>query len=383
MDTQIKASEDFNVSFSILLRRDLFVNFLFNVTGFLGSYIFNVFKKLGYCRILITILLYINMNCENLYGQGVNMTGLEKTWELYESPLKTKNYIKTFKALTVKNSQGIRLPIAINYFLNEANAQKKQHFITLLKTLIIHHKKETPLILAYFNSKLTQDNFEQEAKTIAKNWVELLKLIQPLLQENFPLLVEIVNEPTIYPKEWRTAASIIKHIQDYDASQDIIVGASNYNSMYELSRLDPLSFDHLIYSFHFYEPFIFTHQGTRWTGAQNSTLGLPFPFQKNKDSLPALARQALGTPGETNYYEYEHTGTHKAIQDKLNIISNWKQKHNVEVWCTEYGVTKNADISSRTNYINSVTKSLKNLDIPGYIWEWEGNFGVKSLRIFE
>ena len=105
------------------------------------------------------------MNCENLYGQGVNMTGLEKTWELYESPLKTKNYIKTFKALTVKNSQGIRLPIAINYFLNEANAQKKQHFITLLKTLIIHHKKETPLILAYFNSKLTQDNFEQEAIT--------------------------------------------------------------------------------------------------------------------------------------------------------------------------------------------------------------------------
>jgi len=35
----------------------------------------------------------------------------------------------------------------------------------------------------------------------------------------------------------------------------------------------------LWYTFHFYEPYIFTHQGAGWTKEKNFLEGLPYPYR--------------------------------------------------------------------------------------------------------
>lgn len=147
--------------------------------------------------------------------------------------------------------------------------------------------------------------------------------------------------------------------------------------------MQPLPFDSIIYSFHFYEPFIFTHQETNWTGNQNATTGIPFPYPDSTEvtPMPQLSEKAIGTAGAVNFRDYSQTGTYQAIRDKLTLVDNWRSTHGVEVWCTEYGATRNADKQSRIKYLKAVNEALKELRIPGYIWEYRGNFGIDDLPI--
>ena len=77
------------------------------------------------------------------------------------------------------------------------------------------------------------------------------------------LFFELYNEPPhMSPDIWKNASQdMIKAIRKIDKNRTLIVGASNYNSIYELSRSTPLDDNNIIYTFHFYEPFFFTHQG--------------------------------------------------------------------------------------------------------------------------
>jgi len=44
----------------------------------------------------------------------------------------------------------------------------------------------------------------------------------------------------------------------------IIVGGVFWNSVHTLSQLDIPLDANIVYNFHFYEPFLFTHQGAYW-----------------------------------------------------------------------------------------------------------------------
>src|SRR6266511_4738400 len=47
----------------------------------------------------------------------------------------------------------------------------------------------------------------------------------------------------------------------------IIASGHRWSGPYELLFLEPYADRNIIYNFHFYEPFAFTHQGATWAGA--------------------------------------------------------------------------------------------------------------------
>ncbi|QEM05685.1 hypothetical protein DIU31_020005 [Mucilaginibacter rubeus] len=59
-----------------------------------------------------------------------------------------------------------------------------------------------------------------------------------------------------------------------------------------------LTDDHIICTFHFYEPFFFIYQGASKVGDQVSTTGVSFPY--NAENFPALNPKAKNTSGESN-----------------------------------------------------------------------------------
>jgi endoglucanase len=178
------------------------------------------------------------------------------------------------------------------------------------------------------------------------------------------------------PQTWKDAAyNIVTAIRKIDTHRTLIVGASNFNSIYELSRFVRLADDNIIYTFHFYEPFFFTHQGAVWAGKQVATTGVPFPY--NAEKFPALNQEAKNTWGETNYYQYIHDGNAQSIMDKLTIVKKWGDKYDVPILCGEYGVyNKYADLDSRCRYIKTVRNTLKALNIPGMLWDYNTTFSI-------
>jgi len=80
------------------------------------------------------------------------------------------------------------------------------------------------------------------------------------------VIFEILNEPNgITTQNWSLIQQkAINAIREVDTKHFIIVGASGYNTYTEMSSLPVYTASKLIYTFHFYDPFVFTHQGATW-----------------------------------------------------------------------------------------------------------------------
>jgi endoglucanase len=304
---------------------------------------------------------------------GMNISWLEQTWkkDLLNDSNITDDDFALLKKLGFKT---IRLPVAFKYFENK-HVALDDVLIKVTGILNKCKKYNMNLIIDYHAGELKNDNYLTETPKIINLWQKVAQ--NYLYESQDKLFFEIYNEPTVSDEVWKDAAyNIVQGIRKVDKKRTLLVGASNYNSIYELSRTVRLGDENIIYSFHFYEPFFFTHQGAEWIGDQSSTVGVAFPY--SVENFPTLNPKTKNTWGEDNYNKYHNDGNEQSLMDKLQkYVKPWSEKYDVPVICTEYGAyTKYADLDSRCRYIKAARSTLKKLKIPGMIWEYNANFSI-------
>jgi len=315
----------------------------------------------------------IAFNRAKSLDNGISISWLEQTWNkdvLSVNPIKTSDYV-LLKKLGIKS---IRLPVAFAHFDSVGVSVEKvfTHIDEVLKQCKLYGFK---LIIDYHYGKLSNNNYLTETPRLIALWLTVTK--RYIRESPDKVFFELYNEPSnIDPKVWKDAAyNVVTAIRGVDKKRTLIIGASNFNSIYELSRMERLADENIIYTYHFYEPFMFTHQGANWVGAQVATTGVPFPY--NAKTYPAINPKVIGTWGETNYYQYKKDGNEQAVHDKLQIVKNWSNKYYVPVLCGEYGVyNQYTDADSRCRYIKAVRKNLKQMGMPGILWDYNSTFSI-------
>lgn len=307
-------------------------------------------------------------------NNGINISWLEQTWD--RKILDTTEVTKTdFVLLKKLGFKSVRIPVAFEYFAEHHIPLEKvcSHLDRLINQCSLYGLK---LIIVYHSGNLNDDNYMAETQKAVDLWRFLAKRYHKISAGK--LFFDIYNEPPhMDPQKWKDAAyNIVNAIRKIDKTRTLLVGASNYNSIYELSRFVRLADENIIYAFHFYEPFFFTHQGAEWIGDQAATVGVPFPYERGK-YFPPLNPKAKNTPGESHYNEYPRDGNEQSVYDKLTIVKNWSNKYNVPIICSEYGVyNKYADPDSRCRYIKAVRRQLSILNIPGVLWDYNAGFSI-------
>jgi endoglucanase len=308
---------------------------------------------------------------------GISISWLEQTWNpdiLSIKPIKSTDFA-LIKRLGFKS---VRLPVAFAYFESDKIRVEKV-FTHIDEVLEQCNTYGLQLIIDYHYGKLTDTNYLTETPKIINQWLKLTK--RYIRESPEKVFFELYNEPPhMNPKVWKDAAyNIVTAIRRVDKKRTLIVGASNFNSIYELSRMERLADENIIYTFHFYEPFFFTHQGADWVGNQVATTGVPFPYDAK--TYPAINPKVKGTWGENNYYQYKTDGNEQSVHDKLQIVKNWGARYDVPILCGEYGVyNKYADADSRCRYIKTVRENLKAMGIPGIMWDYNTNFSIFNGR---
>jgi hypothetical protein len=193
------------------------------------------------------------------------------------------------------------------------------------------------------------------------------------------IFFEIMNEPEVGdPLRWAgIQAEVAAAIREVAPRNTIIATGPNYSDLRDLLTQHPLPDGNVIYTFHFYTPYEFTHQGAGWGVPWWSyTHGIPYPATE-----ASMAEALKEVPDAVNRYDLEgywlnHWDAHR-MQLMIDAAAAWGQDNHVPLICNEFGAFRDhSDGQSRTNWIHDVRTALEADGIGWAMWDYRGNFGV-------
>ncbi len=193
------------------------------------------------------------------------------------------------------------------------------------------------------------------------------------------IFYELINEPEVPdPYRWMGIQASVDHaIRQIDTDHTIIAPGANYDSIPDLLQLEPLSDANVIYNFHFYEPYQFTHQGASW-GADDWIFYKSIPYPATASELADQMKNVPGDLARYNLYLYgigDWNG--ETIAGRINFAASWARERNVPLICNEFGAYREtADPASRARWIHDVRSALEANHIGWAMWDYRGNFGV-------
>ncbi len=192
---------------------------------------------------------------------------------------------------------------------------------------------------------------------------------------------EILNEPEQNdPYRWMgiqaTLAAVIRHAAPQNT---IIATAAHYSGIPDLLMLEPLADSNVIYTFHDYEPFPFTHQGATWTMPEvRPEHGIPYP--STPENIAPLLSEEPTLEGQFFLDQYGWSRWDETrLEDYAGFAEKWSQLHHVPVYCGEFGsYGLVAPPASRVQWLHDMRVALEANHIGWAMWDYQTPFGVVS-----
>ncbi len=225
--------------------------------------------------------------------------------------------------------------------------------------------------------KLRMNRDERGIEAFGKFW----RSFAAHLAKRSPDLVflEIINEPMVEDGyRWSgIQGKLIASIRAGAPNHTIIACGHRWSGLYELLFLEPYSDSNVIYNFHFYEPFAFTHQGATWAGPN-----LPFyknvPYPSSPDAVKLLLDTIQDEPAKYNLLRYgEDNWNAGRIERELGLAAAWAARHGVYITCNEFGAfRKFAKAENRVAWLQDMRIALEKHRIGWTMWDYAGSFAV-------
>ena len=332
------------------------------------------------CRFkIVSIIVFAfclsTLHAQTPFSKGVNLTNWFQTESARQ--IQFTKYTKQ-DLVRIKNlgCDVIRLPINLHfmtsgspdYVINPLFFDFLDQVVDWAEELQIH------LLLDNHSFDSNEDTQPSIEAILLKVWPQMAAHYK---NRSDYVYYEILNEPHgITTAVWcQIQQKVIDAIRAIDTKHTIVVGPSGYNSYNELNNMPVYSDTNLIYTFHFYDPFMFTHQGATWTGYMQDVSGVPFPFDVAR--MPATPASAKGTWVESSLNNYKNEGTVAKVKQLLDVAVNFKTSRNVKLFCGEFGVyIPNSPHADRVYWYDVVRKYLEEKGISWTTWDYQGGFGL-------
>jgi aryl-phospho-beta-D-glucosidase BglC (GH1 family) len=193
------------------------------------------------------------------------------------------------------------------------------------------------------------------------------------------IFYEIMNEPEERdPYRWAgVQARAAAAIREVAPKNTIIATGPNWSSIADLLTQHPLPDGNVIYTFHFYEPHEFTHQGAGWGGTWwIYTHDIPYPATEDSMQKSLAEVPDAGNRYALEHYWLDHWDAHR-IRLQMDAAAAWGKEHNVPLICNEFGVYRRVTPeASRMQWIRDVRTALEADNIGWTMWDYRGGFGV-------
>ncbi len=326
---------------------------------------------------LVLVLSFVPAEAKEVFRKGVNLSGWfqENSVRAIQFNQYTQKDLQEIKSL---GCDVIRLPINLHAMTNGAPDYQIDPLFFRFLDEVVAGCEELGLALI-----LDNHTFDPFTDTTAAIETPLLK-VWAQMAEHYKdwgdfLYYEILNEPHgLDPAVWgKIQLNVLQKIRQIDKKHTIIVGGANWNDIDSLYLLPEYQDENIIYTFHFYDPFVFTHQGAEWaTPSLKPLKGIPYPY--NPEEMPACPKELAHTWIAGNLkYDYPKHGNNEALEKQLLKTVEFRNKRGKPVFCGEFGVyNRNSRDEDRVYWYESVRNILEKYAIPWTSWDYRGGFGL-------
>lgn len=223
----------------------------------------------------------------------------------------------------------------------------------------------------FFYDEALQERFYALWETIAERYSKFSDHVA------FELLNEIV-EPEVAEQWNKIALTAISKIHAISPDSWIIFGGTMYNNVLSVPALAETDDEKVVYTFHSYEPLIFTHQGAYWVDNMPSDFRVKYPesltnYRKYSDMLykplvSAIYKEDLPEIS-SEYFETLFKPALETVMDR-----------NIPLYCGEYGVIDLADDESKINWVTDICSVFDKYNIGRAYWNYkEKDFGIVNI----
>jgi endoglucanase len=274
----------------------------------------------------------------------------------------------------------VRLCVAPKIIMRDATGEVREDRIELLEAAIARlHRAGLLVMVDLHNEDRAAELSPEWQEAFVRFWGALAKRLAHFDPEL--TMLEIVNEPVFKGKEadWNPLnARLAAAIRAAAPRHTIVTSGANWGGIDGLRKLTPLPDRNVVYSFHCYDPFTFTHQGATWSGDTVKPLrAIPYPSSPEAVAplLPELAahpesRRAVETYGRERWNK-------EKLANRFREGIAWGATHQVPLYCGEFGVYPRVSLPEhRANWFRDFGEVLAAHRIGWAVWGWDEGFGL-------
>lgn len=223
----------------------------------------------------------------------------------------------------------------------------------------------------FFHSVPLQNTFIKIWSFIAERYAQYSDFVA------YELLNEIVN-PKLQPEWNKIATRAFKEIRQFAPDTWIVVGGVDYNSVSAVPGIDVPADEKTVFTFHCYEPLVFTHQKAPWVYKMPSDFECSYPGP----SIEYIREKSRLIPQAC------HGAIFAESMDKLKMDENFfemlfkpaldtAEEKNIPLYCGEYGVVDLAPAEDTLRWLNDIHKALEKHGIGRALWNYKNkDFGL-------
>lgn len=193
------------------------------------------------------------------------------------------------------------------------------------------------------------------------------------------LCLELLNEVTDekFCETWNMMIEkTVAIIREFSKDIRIIIGGYHNNSVEAVKDIVMPMDENIIYTFHFYEPLVFTHQGAPWIATMDTEFrcGFDMTYGEYEEKSAKLLCQA--------YCDFKKYDRNKILGEEffedllLEAISVAKER-NVCLYCGEFGVIDRAKKEEADKWFDCFYKFMDKYGIGSARWSYRRmDFGI-------
>jgi endoglucanase len=285
------------------------------------------------------------------FGRGVNILGYDPFWKEGGTP---RFEARHFREIRRAGFDHVRVNLQAFRHMDAQNRLEPQ-WLKKLDWVVREARK------AGLGVILDEHDFEPCSNDLALCRDKLpafWRQVAPLYR-NAPRSVafELLNEPhaKLDADTWNALlADLLKIVRETNPARIVVVGPTSWNSLNLLPTLRlPENDRNLLVTFHYYEPFRFTHQGAPWTD--------------NKD----LHGIAWGSAADR-----------AAVASDFQKVADWAAANRRPILLGEYGAydKSGTPVEMRVAYTAAVAREAERRGFGWAYWQFDGDFIVWDMK---